>query len=128
MNAAHLADWINIESESKLFRFALDLALEQFITELRLRIEHVDLVIALQGRQLSLQKREVGGRLLVRQIFHLIVMRFDSVKRFIGRMTCEIFIPAFVEEFVNAFRFSRDLLGRGSPRRPANQHKSDCRS
>jgi hypothetical protein len=67
---------------------------------------------------------EIGRRFLVGQIFQLIVMRFDSVKRFIHRMTREIFVPTRVEELVRAFRFSRDVCGQ---RCCAQQHQGERR-
>ena len=39
MDATHLTDRINVEAILEFFRFARRLALEEFVTQLRLRIE-----------------------------------------------------------------------------------------
>ena len=43
MDATHLTDRINVEAILKFFRFARRLALEEFVTQLRLRIERFEL-------------------------------------------------------------------------------------
>src|SRR5262245_26040714 len=103
MNATHLADWINVEAILEFFGFTRCLTLEEFVTELRLCIERVEIDVLFQIRQLALPNLFIGDSLLVRQILQLIVMRLDSIKRFIHWVTRKRFVPAFLEKLVGLF-------------------------
>jgi hypothetical protein len=87
MDATHLTDRINIEAILEFLRFARRLALEEFVTQLRLRIERFELDVLFQLRQLALPNLFIRRSLLVRQVLQLIVMPFDSIKRFVHRVT-----------------------------------------
>ena len=87
MDATHLADRINVEAILEFFRFARRLALEEFVTQLRLRIERFELDVAFSSPPAGAPKLFHRPRLLVRQVLQLIVMRLDSVKRFVDWVT-----------------------------------------
>jgi hypothetical protein len=94
------ADRSHLNAETEFFSGTLDCEFEKFIAQLRRGIEWFQLELAVKRRELILQCLKVRGRLFVRQIFQLIVVRFDSIKRFVDRMTHHGFIPALVEKFV----------------------------
>jgi hypothetical protein len=62
-------------------------AIEELVTQPRLGIEHVELDVLFQVRQLALPYPLIGCGFLIRQVLQLIVMRFDSIKRSVDRVT-----------------------------------------
>ena len=102
MHATHLADGIHIEAKLKLLRFALCLPFKELVTQLRLRIEQLRFEVALQRRKLFLPNRVVCRCFFVGQVLQLIVMRFDSVERFVDWVSRQSFVPALIKELIGA--------------------------
>ena len=102
VHTTHLADRIHIEAKLKLLRFALRLPFKELVTQLRLRIEQLRFEVALQRRKLFLPNRVVCRCFFVGQVLQLIVMRFDSVERFVDWVSRQSFVPALIKELIGA--------------------------
>ena len=101
-----------METETETLRVAFHILLEQTPTQLRLRIERIEIEVALQRGQVLERDREVGDVGCVRQVIPLVVIGLDPELRSELRMPRDVGVEILVEELVRALRFRGDLFGR----------------
>src|ERR1017187_8037636 len=112
MGAVHLIHRITIEPKTETFGVALRVVLEKFVAELGLRIERVEIKIALQRREVRQLLGQIADSPRLRNVIPLVVIGLEAeTRRDLGMMR-DVIIEIFIEKFVGAFGFGRDLLRR----------------